>query len=52
MPAAKSTNKSLTALRLRNLKPGETVSDTEKNWGAAGDAQQDRPPVSVPLQPK
>ena len=33
MPAAKSTNKPLTALRLRNLKPGKTVSDTEENRG-------------------
>jgi len=33
MPAAKSTNKPLTALRLRNLKPGDTVSDTEENRG-------------------
>lgn len=33
MSAAKSTNKPLTALRLRHLKPGETVSDTEENRG-------------------
>jgi integrase len=33
LPAAKSNNKPLTALRLRNLKTGETVADTEENRG-------------------
>jgi len=33
MPAAKSTNKPLSSLRLRTLKPGHTVSDSEENRG-------------------
>jgi integrase len=33
MPAAKFTNKPLSSLRLRTLKPGQTVSDSEENRG-------------------